>query len=227
MKLELDGINNAGWTFTSARMLQLKYLFEFINTKESTEYFNYKQLQSEVNNYYAELDGSRVRMFFPWLYYYGVLNDYEEIHTYNELFSELGKAFGIFLDIYIEVTSNSNQQYSKEQIAQVNSTFCSFINNFYYNLLNSEKSSIYKLVVKVLQELKYLTKEEFFVLTHSVKNKLDYNWIINTIEEMRLNSDNLEVKINNNQNAWGYIIPFLQQAGIVYNEKNTIYLIEE
>lgn len=226
MKLKLDGINNAGWSFTKIRMEQLMYLFEYIDSKAPSSDFKYRTLQDEVSRFHENLDASKVRMFFPWLHYYGVLNEYENITEYSELFTNLGKGFKQFVPIFVDVDRNS-EQYTEIQIEEVNKTFVAFINNFYFNLLHTEKAPIYGLVVDILEKTNHLTFNEFFVLTHALRHDLDRKWIFETIQEMRDNSDNLEIEILSSQNAWGYIIPFLKEAGLIMENKRVIYLQKE
>ena len=71
--------------------------------------------------------------------------------------------------------------------------------------------------------MNYLTFDEFFAITNAVKNNLDRSWIYETIQTMRDNPETTEVEILSNKNAWGYVIPFLEEAGIVFEDKRVIY----
>ncbi|HEM5489885.1 TPA: hypothetical protein U1617_000403 [Streptococcus suis] len=222
MKYRFDGYGNPGWSFTPTRMRQLNALFSYIERVPTDRSFDYMGIQDIISGFDSNLDDSKLRMFFPWLKVYGVFNDYSQKITYGQILTEFGRGFAKFVKIYIDSLDNPND-YSENQLAGISETFKTFVNNFYYNLLDTDKSKLYKLTEEIINEMNYLTFDEFFAITNAVKNNLDSSWIYETIQTMRDNPETTEVEIISNKNAWNYIIPFLKEAGIVSENKRVIY----
>lgn len=222
MKYRFDGYSNPGWSFTEKRMRQLNSLFSYIESVPSDKKFDYKEIQNIISDFDSDLNGSKIRMFFPWLKNCGVFNDYTEQISYGQILTEIGMGFVNFSKIYIDSLNNPDD-YSEIQLASISDTFQTFVNNFYYNLLDTDKSKLYKWTEKIVNEMNYLTYNEFFAITHAVKNDLDSSWIYEIIQSMRDNPETTEVEILNNRNAWGYVIPFLEEAGIVTKNERVIY----
>ncbi|HEM4095242.1 hypothetical protein HO430_06555 [Streptococcus suis] len=222
MKYRFDGYGNPGWSFTPTRMRQLNSLFSYIESIPSYKSFDYKGMQNVISDFDPNLDDSKLRMFFPWLKIYGVFNDYSQKITYGQILTTLGRGFVEFTNIYIRSLDNSDD-FSESQLSSISDTFHAFVNNFYYNLLDTEKWKLYKWTEEIVNEMNYLTFDEFFAITNAVKNDLDRSWIYETIQTMRDYPETTEVEIISNKNAWGYVIPFLEEAGIVSMDKRVIY----
>lgn len=227
MEINLDGLGTAGWTFTEWRMGQLNSMFEFINQQDPKKKFIYTDLQNNIEQKVDGLDDSKVRMFFPRLKYYGIFNDYNSINTYEELYTELGKAFALFSKIYITSKKSEKQkdnQLNQETIKTINDVFRDFIFQFYSNILYRPEGKLYVLIHEYLKENEKLTYNEFHIFTHSINNNKSQEWIDLTFGQLKKNKDNIIVNIDRNRNSYGYHIPFLIEAGIVIKDENkTIY----
>lgn len=223
MQFELDGLGNPGWTFTNERMQQLEAMFNWISEKEENSLFEYKQLQQELTISVNVLNESKVRMFFPWLEYYGVLSDYTRIKTFGELYTSLGKGFVTFTPVYNRlIEKQKNGDLSEEENQVLEATFNDFIFEFYKNIVCNERGILYTTVIEAIKKLEFISFDEFFALTHSIKHEFGIEWAYETIQKMRT-SDNVEVTILSNKNVYGYTTPFLEQAGIVKIVDKKIY----
>lgn len=223
MNLRLDGLGNPGWTFTENRMYQLGELFRFINQKKTSDAFNYKELQKQIEKESKKLDGSKVRMFFPWLYKFGVFNNYNSIKIYGELQTELGQGFNQYCEIYINLKIlEEKKELSEDKIVANNRVFGDFMFEFYNKIAQGEDGEIYRLVIELLSIFKCLTYDEYYVLTHAIKNDKERDWILSTIKKMRNSNTTPNVEIISNKNSYNYVIPFLKQAKIVKESKRIV-----
>lgn len=212
--VEYSGTGNPGWTFTKERMTQIAIMFKFLDKKNPQEEFNYKKFQNEIDTDSTKLDGSKVRMFSPWFTRFGIFNKTNQVKFYGELFTELGKRFSEFVLLY-DVVKNGDGEYSPEQIKTVDTMFRAFMYEFFKNLCKSDKGDLYIELKRWLAELGFLSKKEFFILTTKIKNSYSDEWFRGQIKEYRNNEISIDLKNIKDRNAFGYIIPFCIEAGVV------------
>lgn len=220
MDIELIGVGNPGWTFTLKRMNQISAFFDFINTKRNDEEFNYQKFQDEITIFSNELDDSKVRMFVPWFERFKILNSKDRISTYGEWLTEEGERFASFCPMYVQLMENK-ENFSQKEIEVVKDMQRAFIYSFLVELLSNDRGGLYKQILKTIDKYGYLTKDEFFIVTTKFQKELSDQWLDDTIMQYRGGELTIDLKNIKNKNSYGYIVPFLEEAGVVTldNEK--------
>lgn len=213
--VEYSGISNPGWTFTEKRMFQIAEMFKFIEEKNPDEEFNYIKFQQELEKASEMLDGSKIRMFYPWFTRFGLFYCTKTVKVYGDLCTNLGKQFGKFVLFYLEF-NNKIEECDDKQIEAVNNMYRAFMFEFFKNVCKSDRKEIYVELKKWVGEFNVLSKEEFFLLTTKVKYQYSDEWFREQIRSYRNHEFSFDIMtIKKDRNAFGYIVPFCVEAGIV------------
>lgn len=217
--MKVTGLGNPGWTFTLDRMNQINNLFDFIQSKNSQDKYNYKEMQAEASKFSNDLNPSKVRMFIPWFERFGIYNYSKNVKNYGNLLTELGKQFATFCPIYTEL-KNEQSNHSEDEIKIVCDMYQAFMFKFFENILLSDRGALYKQIIVSLEKHCYLTKKEFYIITTKIANGESEEWLDNKIQSYRNGEFEIDSKKIKNQNVYGYTIPFCCEAGITILDKD-------
>lgn len=214
--VQFKGSSNPGWYFTIARLNQLNLLYDWITNNLHSEY-TYKELRVQIQLDIDVLDDSKSRMFFPWLKRYGLVDYNNDLVAIKDLVTPLGKKFFVFNKIYLELYEVENIKIS----TVLNEILEDFICQFFINLLESDKALIYQKCVRHLKNNQKLTKNQFYILTNSIEENKDEDWVNEMMDLERKGKLNIEIK--KNANSWEYNMQLLNKAGLILYDKDLIY----
>ncbi|WP_239734766.1 hypothetical protein [Mammaliicoccus sp. G-M28] len=220
VKVQLNGVSNPGWYFTVVRLQQLNQLYEWIINNFEEE-FTYKEIQNRIESDNKILDGSKIRMFFPWLKRYGLFEYTNKLIVISDLLTPLGEQFFVFNKIYLELYKTKDEKIK----GTLNKILEDFLCQFFINLLTSDKSLIYKKCVDYINNNQELNFNQFHILTNSIEENKSEEWVNEMIKLE--NKDDLHVEIKKNPNSWKYNMELLSNAGLIYFDKNKIYPTEK
>lgn len=221
--MELVGCSNPGWHFSLTRIKQINDMYSVMGKLDQNYDYTYIELQTEIEKECRDVDKSKVRMFIPFLIKMGILK--ANHGRLNELFTPFGEKFFAFLDLYIKINFSEN----KKAIGISKNILSYFLINGYKNLLYDEEDKIYFYLLKILCNVKYIVKDEFFLITTVLENKKNENENIKTTEIIKLITDyrkgNIEkLDIKKNINAFNYIMPFVLSCNLVLLKDDKYYL---
>ena len=219
-KWVLDGVSNPGWTFTEDRVNQLYDFTKWFDKFDNNEELTYRRIQDLITLEDCNIDGSKVRMFFPFLKDLGFLNDYSEPFRKKDLLTIDGDIFFHFIiPLYLK-----REGLDEFLVSRINKLFSYFIFNGLLNITGNAKKPIYKMMIIILLELNEIDINEFFIITDSLEKNKDKQYILEKIAEYRKKNSYIEIEINKNKNASAYIVPFFEQAGAIYKNEGKIKL---
>lgn len=219
MNLKLKGTGNPGWTFTDERIYQLSLMFEWLNQRDRDEVISFKKFQNIISTEVNELDDSKIRMFFPWLEKYGVISEFKPEFQIGTLLTDLGEKFAKFLEIYLEAKEQSKAEVDRK----VTSILHKFVFQFYRNLVAKKTDPVYETVMGFLNERGSISYNEYMIITTGIVDEdVNFEWTRKSLQQLE-EYPNTEVEIIKNVNSWGYIVPFLEQAGLVRAVNRVIY----
>lgn len=219
-KWVLDGVSNPGWTFTEDRLRQLENFINWFDKINDNEKLTYRRIQELITMEDCNIDGSKVRMFFPFLKDLGFLNDYSNTFYKKDLLTKDGDIFFHFIiPLYLK-----GKVLDKDIISKINKLFSYFIFDGLLNISRNVKKPVYKMMTRILIELNEIDTNEFFIITDSLEKNKEKQYILDKIKEFRENKSNIEIEINKNKNALGYTVPFFEQSGAIFKNGNKIKL---
>lgn len=221
MSIILNGVSNPGWSFKDHRIKQLNEMLNWMVNYDSNEYISFKELQSRLEVEDNSLGKSIIRMLFPALENYGVLNGYKEDFIPSAIVTNFGRQFTVFTDIYLEIINNGNE--ALEEVSR--DLLKEFLFQSYLNLLGKwdAEENIYLQVAIFLKEFNKLTYVEFFLITTGIYDSdKNLQWAREMIESNRINGLTTS-KPDKHENAWGYIIPFLEESDLIIRDGYTIH----
>ncbi|HHK5552248.1 hypothetical protein COL11_08195 [Bacillus anthracis] len=227
MKLKLEGCSNPGFTFTEVRKAQIIEFYEWIKAHSEEEEKTYKQIQDEIASSSQNLDGSKIRMFVPFLRKVGYINNdgFEKKNAAMELkgfFSQEGKAFIEYLKLSKQITV-LNMDDVNSKMFEIGNLFdiISII-----NLASNDESNIYIECIKFLKRYENMDKNEFYLMT-TLREKYTGEEYIKKLDKaiMKYRKGAFKrIEIIKHENAFGYIKAFLVETHVVIQENSKLKL---
>nr|WP_317279525.1 hypothetical protein [uncultured Fusobacterium sp.] len=221
--MKLIGCSNAGWSFSLTRIKQVNSMYLVLCQLDQNKKYSYIDLQNEIEKKCPDVNASKVRMFIPFLVKLGVLKNNQG--KLSEIITPFGKKFFYFLSLYEKIHLLKNE----EAIDISEEILSNFLINGYKNLLNDKKDRIYYYLIKILFKVEYIEKNEFFLITTVLEKMSDETETVKEAEIIKLITEYRKGKIENieieeNINAFGYIMPFARSCNLILKKEEKYYL---
>ncbi|MDD6710762.1 MAG: hypothetical protein PUE27_01565 [Sharpea porci] len=221
--MKVQGCSNPGFSFTSKYKNATISIYNFVNTKCAPGQYEYQQFQDVLSRETPSKE-SEVRMLIPFLIKAGIINTdnvirggsrIRQLNVNSTFFTNEGKCFVEFL-----IIEQNKDKLIESQQNIITSIYHKFGLIIYKHLILSE-DQIYKDIYDYLQDYNTIDKYEFFLLTDCRSNdhldKLN-DYILN-YRSGKIKKDDIEIV--KNQNAYQYVISFLNQIGILDKDSST------
>lgn len=219
-KWVLDGVSNPGWTFTEDRVIQLDIFTKWFDKFDDDEILTYRRIQEQITLEDCNIDGSKIRMFFPFLKDLGFINDYSESFRKKDLLTIDGDLFFHYIvPMYLK-----REELEQTLISKINKLFSYFLFSGLLNITSNARKPIYKTLITILLEVNEIDTNEFFIITDSLGKNKDKQYILEKIAEYRAKNAYIAIEVNKNRNSYGYIVPFFEQAGAICKSRSKIKL---
>lgn len=219
-KWVLDGVSNPGWTFTEDRVIHLDIFTKWFDKFDDDEILTYRRIQEQITLEDCNIDGSKIRMFFPFLKDLGFINDYSEPFRKKDLLTIDGDLFFHYIvPMYLK-----REELEQTLISKINKLFSYFLFSGLLNITSNARKPIYKTLITILLEVNEIDTNEFFIITDSLGKNKDKQYILEKIAEYRAKNAYIAIEVNKNRNSYGYIVPFFEQAGVICKSRSKIKL---
>ena len=226
MLTQLQGCSNAGLSLTKERRKQFLEMYNWITKNKDIDNITYQDLQTRLERDTKSLDDSKVRMFVPYMRKLGFINnssfDNANLINLNSFFTKAGLAFAEHLYLRSDAKELDNQEVLRE-LEEADQLFCQ------YGLVCIIESSewVYLELLKLLTRYSHINRIEFFIMTTLKQNvgkpeylkELDIN-----IDAYRKGDISEEIPITKHINAYGYVIPFVEECGLIERKQNRVYI---
>ena len=180
-KWVLDGVSNPGWTFTEDRVIQLDIFTKWFDKFDDDEILTYRRIQEQITLEDCNIDGSKIRMFFPFLKDLGFINDYSESFRKKDLLTIDGDLFFHYIvPMYLK-----REELEQTLISKINKLFSYFLFSGLLNITSNARKPIYKTLITILLEVNEIDTNEFFIITDSLGKNKDKQYILEKIAEYR------------------------------------------
>jgi hypothetical protein len=213
----LAGCSNAGMSLTLERKKQFLELFDFITNYKDSKLLSYQSLQILIENNTNSLDGSKVRMFVPFLKKLGFVYDHtsgdgKQINL-EEFFTKDGVAYATHVKMIFDI-SKINKPKIENQLQKNDELFCrlGLINLIEYG------ETVYLELLKLLCTFSSIDRTEFFIMTTLLNQFSGQDYIDNlklNINAYRNGELPKDLHIEKHVNAFGYVIPFIEECGFI------------
>lgn len=214
--MNLEGISNPGWSFTEDRIFQLIDMYNICTDIKC--FCNFKTLQDTIYKRNKNLNASKIRMFFPFLFQLGFIKEYKNISFIpSKVFTEKGRClFSYVFELYLTTNTNNNVKYLKKEL------LACYLCMGYLNMKKNESNIICTYVLFYINKFGYIDKHDFFIICNGINKNLSYDKINMRLEEKREIPTIIEYNITKNINSFNYIISFLEEANLITNNDKKV-----